>query len=64
MHQQQTSNRPTNQICNQQNRPTNQSANRLPGGGDYEPVFNWIRDNGGVALEQDYPYRSANDFCK
>ncbi|KAJ9521835.1 hypothetical protein QJQ45_024698, partial [Haematococcus lacustris] len=34
------------------------------GGGDYQPAFNYVAREGGIALEQDYPYLSNNDYCR
>ncbi|GIL59439.1 hypothetical protein Vafri_14119 [Volvox africanus] len=33
-------------------------------GGYYQPVFNYIAESGGIALEQDYSYRSEVGFCR
>ncbi|MEW5318306.1 MAG: hypothetical protein WDW38_009539 [Sanguina aurantia] len=33
-------------------------------GGDYQPVFNYVATTGGIALEQEYPYQGANDYCR
>ncbi|GIM14939.1 hypothetical protein Vretimale_17792, partial [Volvox reticuliferus] len=33
-------------------------------GGYYQPVFNYISEAGGIALEQDYSYRSEVGFCR
>ncbi len=34
------------------------------GGGDYQPLIQYVSDNGGIALEQEYPYLSNSDFCR
>ena len=33
-------------------------------GGDARPAINFIAQNGGIAIEQDYLYRSSVDFCR
>ncbi len=35
----------------------------LAGGGDYQDVFDYVVEQGGIALEQAYPYVSNNNFC-
>lgn len=34
------------------------------GGGDYQPAIECISENGGIDLEQDWPYLSNGDFCR
>ncbi|KAF6265677.1 hypothetical protein COO60DRAFT_1697673 [Scenedesmus sp. NREL 46B-D3] len=33
-------------------------------GGDYQPGFRYVKQAGGVAATQDYPYVGQNDWCK
>ena len=33
-------------------------------GGDQGRAFDWVFQHGGLARNEDYPYRGVNDFCK